>query len=376
MKRKIDAQVSPKTAAVVILTLLVIVQYFWWHGLVARTSGGSSGKGGPMGPGGAGPLVLAGRKEVLVETLAGAIEPGDTDGVGRDARFDTPIQLTIDAQGNLYVADCRNHRIRRIAPNGATTTLAGSTPGDTDGPVATARFNFPCGVALGPDGSLSVADTGNHRIRRIKDGQVTTIAGSVAGMAEGQGSEVRFNLPVAVGVSDIRPGAPTLMVADAANRKVRMLDSSGKTSGASQTADTPVGIFPGRPTVVTASALLLSEGAGWKAQRDLPIDLQGKEGKQADFLMRRPLAVCSAPGGWFAVDAEQSCIFYLHGGKADLIAGRCQGSVRHSGWRDGNGETALFGRLGGLVTDGHGHLYVCDAGNNMIRRLTLPKDLQ
>jgi len=103
-----------------------------------------------------------------VTTLAGAKEPGYADGQGAEARFSFPAGIAVDGDGNLYVADTANHRIRKIAPDGAVTTVAGSgEPGGADGPALEAQFQAPEGVAVDLDGNIIVADTGNHRIRRV-----------------------------------------------------------------------------------------------------------------------------------------------------------------------------------------------------------------
>ena len=102
-----------------------------------------------------------------VITLAGS-SAGYADGSGSIAQFSGPLDVAVDAQGNLYVADTANHRIRKITPGRAVTTLAGSgTPGNADGPAIEARFRGPEGVAVDSAGNVYVADTGNHRIRKV-----------------------------------------------------------------------------------------------------------------------------------------------------------------------------------------------------------------
>jgi DNA-binding beta-propeller fold protein YncE len=114
-----------------------------------------------------------------VTTIAGGHGPGNRDGAGRYARFNGPVGVAVDGRGNIYVADTYNHRIRRIDASGTVTTIAGGAPGFQDGAAAQARFDTPCSLAIGPDGSIWVADTRNRAIRRIApDGTVSTLAQS------------------------------------------------------------------------------------------------------------------------------------------------------------------------------------------------------
>ena len=91
-----------------------------------------------------------------------------------------PYGVAVDGAGNVYVADTVNHRIRKITTSGVVSTLAGSSSGYTDGTGTSAKFSYPSGVAVDGAGNVYVADTYNHRIRKITaSGVVSTLAGMV-----------------------------------------------------------------------------------------------------------------------------------------------------------------------------------------------------
>ena len=96
-----------------------------------------------------------------------------------EAQFHGPTGLAIDKNDNVYVADTLNHVIRRVTPEGEVSTfagIAGETGGYQDGNAETALFNEPMGLVFDENGGLYVADSGNHLIRYIYEGSVTTIA--------------------------------------------------------------------------------------------------------------------------------------------------------------------------------------------------------
>lgn len=166
--------------------------------------------------------------EGMVSTFAGGNE-GFADGVGSAASFNTPSGLAIDSNGNLYVADTANNRIRKVTPAGEVSTIAGDgTAGYLDGSAARARFNGPIGVAVDSRGNVFVADTYNDRIRLISpDGNVSTIAGAgTPGHADGDRNTSLFDTPCGI----IAANDGTLIVADTGNDSLRKITPDGNVS--------------------------------------------------------------------------------------------------------------------------------------------------
>ncbi len=162
-----------------------------------------------------------------ITPVAGGGSPaGFADGTAETARFNAPQGLTQDGAGVLYLTDTGNHVIRKIAIDGTVSTIAGSpgASGSADGNGSAARFNSPVGIALGPDGDLYVGDFGNHRIRRVTTaGVVTTYAGSSLGFSDGMAAAAQFNLPKGVAVA----ASGEVFVADFGNLRVRRITRGG-----------------------------------------------------------------------------------------------------------------------------------------------------
>jgi hypothetical protein len=136
--------------------------------------------------------------EGTVSTIAGSGNEGFADGTGASAQFNCPYGVAVDGGGNVIVTDLGNHRVRKITPDGNVSTLAGSgREGFADGAGAAAEFDSPYGVAVDGEGSIIIANCGNHRVCKITpDGTVSTLAGSgSAGFADGAGATAQFNLP-------------------------------------------------------------------------------------------------------------------------------------------------------------------------------------
>lgn len=157
-----------------------------------------------------------------VTTFAGSGAVGGADGNGTAASFNSPVGLALDAAGNLYVADSLNNVIRKITPAGDVTTFAGSgTAGAVDGNGTAASFRVPNGVTVDASGNIYVADYGNNLFRVITPaGDVRTLAGSGApGAADGKGAAASFNGPVSV----VLDGSNAFYVADYDGQLIRRI---------------------------------------------------------------------------------------------------------------------------------------------------------
>jgi len=165
-----------------------------------------------------------------VTTYAGTGSAGFLNGDTSEAQFNQMFGICIDPQGNIYVADAGNHCIRKIGTDGLVTTYAGipTQPGYLDGPAAEAKFRQPFNLTMDDEGNLYVSDFLNHRIRKISaDMQVTTVAGSgFAGYLEGPAMEAKFNYPRGVCLDD----TGNIYVGDSWNHRIRKISTDGMVS--------------------------------------------------------------------------------------------------------------------------------------------------
>ncbi len=265
--------------------------------------------------------------EGVVSTLAGSTQ-GFVDGTGAAAQFNRPYGVAVDSSGTVYVADYSNHRIRKVTPDGVVTTLAGSSYGYADGTGAAARFAYPRGVAVDGTGTLYVADSGNHRIRKITpDGVVTTLAGSAQGYADGTGAAAQFFFPY--GLAFDRSG--DIYVADTVNNRIRKI--------------TPAGVV----TTVAGSTGGFADGTGTATQFSSPqgvvVDSSGTV-YVSDFWNHRLRKITSA-------------------GVVTTVAGSTSGYV------EGSGAVAQLNGPSGVAVDSAGTVYVADSMNHRIRKIEL-----
>lgn len=170
-------------------------------------------------------------------------------------KLSTPSAIDLDLDGNLIVADSGSHSIKRVdLKTGNMDVIAGveGEPGFADGNAKEAKFNGPVGLAVAENGNIYVSDSYNDKIRVIENGKVSTLAGSSQGFAEGSGEQVKFNTPLGLAVAK----TGDLIVADTGNSRIRIVDPNGKTgtlagNGSSKPLDgLPVNAGFVRPTDV------------------------------------------------------------------------------------------------------------------------------
>jgi len=166
-------------------------------------------------------------KDGGVTTVAGCLEEGFADGPAADAKFNCPTGVACDKLGNIFVVDGGNHRIRKVSVEGMVSTFAGTgKKGFKDGAGAQAMFNHPGGIATDKEGNVYVADYGNHRIRILSSkGVAKTLAGNgEKGYRDGAALSAMFSFPQGIAVC---PKTGDVIIADYGNEYIRALSKEG-----------------------------------------------------------------------------------------------------------------------------------------------------
>lgn len=265
-----------------------------------------------------------------VSTFCGSGVQGFVDGNANTARFDNPKDLAFDGSGNLLVADLSNNRIRRIAPDGTVTTLAGSgAAGFVNGNGTSAVFRFPAGIAVDGNDNVFVADQDNHVIRQITpSGDVSTFAGSgIEGFADGAAGVARFDDPKDLAFDN----SGNLYVADFQNNRIRKISPSGDVS-----------------TLAGSGAAGFINGNGTSA------------------VFNFPAGVAVDAFGNVCVADQDNHVIRLIAPNGDVTTFAGSGV---EGFADGDAATARFDDPKDLTFDNAGNLYVADFENNRIRKL-------
>ena len=188
----------------------------------------------------------------VITTFAGTGLPGFTGDTGQAtaAQLSTPAGVAVDAAGNVYIADSFNHRVRKVDPTGVITTFAGTGAAGFSGDTAqatAAQLSLPRGVSVDGAGNVYIADTGNHRVRRVDPtGVITTVAGTgIPGFSgdTGQANLAQVNLTTFAGVASDSAG--NVYIADRNNNRVRRVANN-----------LPIASFTANPTSGPAPLLV------------------------------------------------------------------------------------------------------------------------
>jgi sugar lactone lactonase YvrE len=326
----------------------------------------------------------------IVSTLAGTPDlAGSMDGPATNALFRSPEGLGLDSATNIYVADTGNDTARKITRAGVVSTLAGQPGviGNADGPSNTASFSGPTGIGSDSFGNLFLNDNGNNTIRKIStSGGVSTLAGTVgAGTADGAGVNARFNYPAGV-ASD---SAGNVYVCDYVNETIRKVTPAGVVTTLAGLAGTP-GSADGtnaaarfsHPSGLAADPsgnLYVADNANNTIRRITPAGavttFAGLAGTTGSANGTGSTARFNGPLG-VAVDLASN-VYVTDAGNFAIrkitpaaVVTTLAGSAGNQGYLDGPGTNAWFASPAGIVVDGFGNVYVADSLNYAIREIT------
>jgi uncharacterized repeat protein (TIGR03803 family) len=336
----------------------------------------------------------------IITTVAGNGTSGYSGdgGVATNAELSYPQRVAVDANGNLFIADSDNSRIRVVGTNGIITTVAGNgTSGYSgDGGVATnAVLDGPCGVAVDANGNLFIADYPNNRIRKVgTNGIITTVAGNGYDAGTGYGgysgdggaatnAELSFPLGVAVDVNG------NLFIADTYNNRIRKVDNNGiitTVAGGGNAGDQGVAtnaeLSDPQGVAVDANGNLFIADTDNSRIRKVDTNwiistvagngtasYSGDEGTATDAVLHGPCGVAvDFNGNLFIADTDNSRIRKV--GANGIITTVAGGGTNYPG--DGGVATnAELSYPQGVAVDANGRLFIADTYDNRIRKVDI-----
>ena len=299
-----------------------------------------------------------GATSYTIATIAGTDAGSRDGGPAAEALLTFPYGVAVDDQGNLYIADTENHRIRRVDTDGIITTFAGTGEegfGGDGGPATEAKLDWPSGVAVDADGTVYIADQENERIRKIDtDGIITTFAGSGSYNYKGEEDgipaiEASLNWPTGVAVD----GQGDVYIADSYNNLIRKVDGDGLI------------------TTIAGSGRIF----GFFEEPDE--DDVGDGGPATEAKLDWPIGVTvDSEGNVYVADVGHNRVRKLTRMGSEYIISTIAGTG-DEGDEDGDGDIgdggpateAQLSAPRGVAVDREGYVYFADTGNNRIRRI-------
>ena len=279
-----------------------------------------------------------------ISTVAGTgVEGFGGDGAAASSgQLDTPTGIAVDKSGNLYIADSHNQRIRMVSGGTISTVAGNGTKGYAgDGAAATsASLALPSGVAVDATGNLYIADTDNHRIRKITAGTISTIAGDGEELFAGDGgaaTSAALDSPTGVAVDS----SGNTYIADRLNQRIREI-SGGNIN-----------------TIAGSGAVSFSGG------------FTGDGGSPIASSLAKPTGVAvDSSGNVYIADTNNQVIRQIGGGAIASIAG--SPGTQGFGGDVGPATSAIFNAPKNVTTDASGNLAIADTLNQRVRAGTLP----
>ena len=281
-------------------------------------------------------------KDGVISTVAGTGTAGYSgdDVMAIDTQLYHPVRVAVDNSGNLYIAEYYNHRIRKVSKNGMISTVAGNgTQGYSGdgGLAAKAQLNYPAGITTDSSGNLYIADAMNYRIRKVTtDGMINTVVGTGTAGYSGDGdaaTSAQLNYPYGI---TIEPNNGNLYIADAMNFRIRKVTTDGVISTVANT------------------------GTQANSNDDIPTVTQ--------FNYPTDVAVDNSGNLYIAYYANHYIRKMTPDGVISTIAGT--GTAGYSG----DGEDATSAKLNepiSVAIDSSGNLYIADTINHRIRQIVI-----
>ena len=338
-----------------------------------------------------GALALASSETITTIAGTGARGSSGDGGPATSAQLRSPYGVAVDRQGNVYIADYDSYRVRKISPSGTITAFAGTGMGGSSGdggPATSARLNAPIAIAVDGQGNVYIADFNNARVRKVNSsGTISTLAGTGIPGFSGDGgpaTSARLYAPHGVAVD----GQGNVYIADSYNQRVRKVNPAGTITTIAGTGKQG---FSGDGGTATSATMTYPRGVAADAQGNVYFfdsstrvrkvtpggtittfagggSSFGDGGPATSAQLRSPYGVAvDRQGNVYIADFPDHRLRKVSpGGTITTFAGTGTGGF------SGDGGPAILARLFapyGVAADGQGNVYIADSQNYRVRKV-------